>query len=138
LLWNPFDFKSKSPELQKLEDVLTLLNEKYVDSVNTEQIFDETIVEMLHKLDPHSNYIPAEEMKALAESIDGNFGGVGVRFFKLRDTICVSDVIPGSPSESVGLRAGDQIVSIEKNNAAGVGITNAEIMKSLKERQAHM
>lgn len=132
LLWNPFAFKSKSPELQKLEDVLTLLNEKYVDSVNTEQIFDETIVEMLHKLDPHSNYIPAEEMKALAESIDGNFGGVGIRFFKLRDTICVSDVIPGSPSESVGLRAGDQIVSIEKKNAAGVGITNAEIMKKLK------
>ena len=47
-------------------------------------------------------------------------------------TICVSDVIPGSPSESVGLRAGDQIVSIEKKNAAGVGITNAEIMKKLK------
>ncbi len=87
---------------------------------------------MLHKLDPHSNYIPAEEMKALAESIDGNFGGVGIRFFKLRDTICVSDVIPGSPSESVGLRAGDQIVSIENKNAAGVGIANAEIMKKLK------
>ena len=132
LLWNPFTLKSKSQELQKLEDVLTLLNEKYVDSVDTEKIFDETIVEMLHKLDPHSNYIPAEEMKALAESIDGNFGGVGIRFFKLRDTICVSDIIAGSPSESVGLKAGDQIVAIEKKNAAGVGITNAEIMDKLK------
>ena len=88
-----YTLTGKSKELQKLEDVLTLLNEKYVDSVNTEKIFDETIVEMLHKLDPHSNYIPAEEMRTLAESIDGNFGGIGVRFFKLRDTICVSNVI---------------------------------------------
>jgi carboxyl-terminal processing protease len=132
LTWNPFAINSKSKELQKLEDVLTLLNEKYVDSVNTGKIFDETIVEMLHKLDPHSNYIPAEEMKTLAESIDGNFGGIGVRFFKLRDTICVSNVIAGSPSEKTGLKAGDQIVEIENNNAAGIGISNDEIMKKLK------
>ena len=129
---NPFEIKSKAKELQKLEDVLTLLNEKYVDSVNTEKIFDETIVEMLHKLDPHSNYIPAEEMKTLAESIDGNFGGIGVRFFKLRDTICVSNIIAGSPSEKIGLKAGDQIVEIENSNAAGIGISNDEIMRKLK------
>ena len=132
LTWNPFAIKSKAKELQKLEDVLTLLNEKYVDSVNTEKIFDETIVEMLHKLDPHSNYIPAEEMKTLAESIDGNFGGIGVRFFKLRDTICVSNIIAGSPSEKIGLKAGDQIVEIENSNAAGIGISNDEIMRKLK------
>ena len=132
MTWNPFEIKSKAKELQKLEDVLTLLNEKYVDSVNTEKIFDETIVEMLHKLDPHSNYIPAEEMKTLAESIDGNFGGIGVRFFKLRDTICVSNIIAGSPSEKIGLKAGDQIVEIENSNAAGIGISNDEIMRKLK------
>lgn len=132
LIWNPFDSIQKSKEVQKLEDILNLLNEKYVDEVDTKSVFDETIVEMLHKLDPHSNYIPAEEMKALSESIDGNFGGIGVRFFKLRDTICVSNVIAGSPSELVGLMAGDQIVEIEKENAAGVGITNDDIMKKLK------
>ena len=131
-MWSPVAVTNKSKELQKLEDILTLLNEKYVDSVNTGEIFNETIVEMLHKLDPHSNYIPAEEMKTIAESIDGNFGGIGVRFFKLRDTICVSNVIAGSPSEKIGLKAGDQIVEIEKNNAAGVGITNDEIMNRLK------
>ncbi len=135
MTWNPFATKRKAKELQKLEDVLTLLNEKYVDSVNTEKIFDETIVEMLHKLDPHSNYIPAEEMKALAESIDGNFGGIGVRFFKLRDTICISNIIAGSPSEKIGLKAGDQIVEIENSNAAGVGISNDEIMRKLKGRK---
>ena len=59
LVGKSYTLTGKSKELQKLEDVLTLLNEKYVDSVNTEKIFDETIVEMLHKLDPHSNYIPA-------------------------------------------------------------------------------
>ena len=132
MFWNPVIVSNKSKELQKLEDILTLLNEKYVDSVNTGEIFNETIVEMLHKLDPHSNYIPAEEMKTIAESIDGNFGGIGVRFFKLRDTICVSSVIAGSPSEKIGLKAGDQIVEIEKNNVAGIGITNDDIMARLK------
>ena len=132
LIWNPYNTKQKSKEVQKLEDILNLLDEKYVDEVDTKSVFDETIVEMLHKLDPHSNYIPAEEMKALAESIDGNFGGIGVRFFKLRDTICVSSIIAGSPSESIGLRAGDQIIEIEKENAAGVEITNDAIMKKLK------
>lgn len=132
LISNPFVLKNESKELQKLEDILTLLDEKYVDSVNTASIFDETIVAMLHKLDPHSNYIPAQEMAALAESIEGNFGGIGVRFFKLRDSICISSVIAGSPSEKAGLFAGDQIVEIEKENAAGIGITNDEIMAKLK------
>ncbi len=71
-------------------------------------------------------------MKTFAESIDGNFGGIGVRFFKLRDTICVSNIIAGSPSEKIGLKAGDQIVEIENSNAAGVGISNDEIMRKLK------
>ena len=64
---------------------------------------------MLHKLDPHSNYIPAKDLKAVNESIEGQFGGIGVRFFIIRDTICVTNVIPGSPSEAVGLKAGDKI-----------------------------
>jgi carboxyl-terminal processing protease len=68
----------------------------------------------------------------MSESIEGNFGGIGVRFFKLRDTICISSVIPNSPSARVGLKQGDQIVEIKGVNAAGVGISNEEIMAKLK------
>ena len=63
-----FDSQKKSPGIQKLEDVLNILDAKYVDPINRDQVFEETIVEMLHKLDPHSNYIPAKEMQKMAET----------------------------------------------------------------------
>ena len=127
-----FDSQKKSPGIQKLEDVLNILDAKYVDPINRDQVFEETIVEMLHKLDPHSNYIPAKEMQKMAESIEGNFSGIGVRFFKLRDTISVTNVLPNSPSKRAGLKDGDQIVKINGKNAAGVKMPTDSIMSLLK------
>ena len=129
-----FDSQKKTKGIQKLEDVLNLLDDKYVDAIDRDQIFEETIAEMLHKLDPHSNYIPAREMAQMSESIEGNFSGIGVRFFKLRDTINVTHVISNTPSERAGLKDGDQIVQIEKINAAGVQLSTDSIMLLLKGR----
>ena len=84
---------------QKFQDIIELLNENYVDSLNGDELFEAAISDMLHKLDPHSNYIPAKDLKAVNESIEGQFGGIGIRFFIIRDTICITNVIPGSPSE---------------------------------------
>ena len=127
-----FDSQKKTKGIQKLEDVLNLLDDKYVDAIDRDQVFEETIVEMLHKLDPHSNYIPAREMAQMSESIEGNFSGIGVRFFKLRDTINVTHVISNTPSERAGLKDGDQIVKIENINAAGVRLSTDSIMLLLK------
>ena len=127
-----FDAQKKTKGIQKLEDVLNLLDDKYVDAIDRDQIFEEAIAEMLHKLDPHSNYIPAREMAKMSESIEGNFSGIGVRFFKLRDTINVTHVISNTPSERAGLKDGDQIVQIEKTNAAGVRLSTDSIMLLLK------
>ncbi|MDC1361833.1 S41 family peptidase [Crocinitomicaceae bacterium] len=127
-----FDSQKKSAGIQKLEDVLNLLDSKYVDPINKEKIFEETISEMLHKLDPHSNYISASDMKRMSESIEGNFSGIGVRFFKLRDTISVTHVLSNSPSEKAGLKDGDQIVKINGKNAAGVKMPNDTIISLLK------
>ena len=129
-----FDAQNKTRGIQKLEDVLNLLDDKYVDAIDRDKIFEETIAEMLHKLDPHSNYIPAQEMAQMSESIEGNFSGIGVRFFKLRDTINVTHVISNTPSERAGLKDGDQIVKIEKTNAAGVRLSTDSIMLLLKGR----
>ena len=85
IMGDVFESQKKSTGVQKLEDVLNLLDSKYVDPIDRDQIFEETISEMLHKLDPHSNYIPASDMALIAESIEGNFSGIGVRFFKLRE-----------------------------------------------------
>ena len=127
-----FDAQKKTKGIQKLEDVLNLLDDKYVDAIDRDQVFEETIAEMLHKLDPHSNYIPSREMAEMAEAIEGNFSGIGIRFFKLRDTINVTHVIANTPSERAGLQDGDQIVKIENVNAAGVNLSTDSIMFMLK------
>ena len=132
IMGDVFDSQKKSPGVQKLEDVLDLLDSKYVDPIDRDQVFEDAISEMLHKLDPHSNYIPANDMLAMAESIEGNFSGIGVRFFKLRDTISITHVLPGSPSMRAGLEDGDQIVKIDGRNAAGVKMSTDTIMSMLK------
>lgn len=120
---------------QKLQDIINILDTRYVDTLNSERLFEETIGDMLHKLDPHSNYIPARELLAMNESIEGKFGGIGVRFFVIRDTICVTHVISGSPSERAGLKAGDKIVKIEGKPVASKKITNDKIMSMLKGKE---
>lgn len=117
---------------QKLQDIIEILDNKYVDTVNSEKLFEETIGDMLHKLDPHSNYIPARELALMNESIEGKFGGIGVRFFLIRDTICVTHVLPNSPSERAGLMPGDKIVKIEGKSVASKKINNEKIMSLLK------
>ncbi len=121
--------------LQKLQDILNLIEKNYVDDVNPDKVFEESIVEMLHKLDPHSNYIPASEQQRAAEMIEGKFGGVGMRYFVLRDTVCITHVIKGSPSEKIGVKAGDKIVKIDGKNVASVKIETDKVMSMLKGKE---
>lgn len=117
---------------RKMQDIINILDKKYVDTINGENLFEETIADMLHKLDPHSNYIPARDLQQMTESIEGQFGGIGVRFFIIRDTICITNVIAGSPSESVGIKAGDKIIEVNGKKVAGKKITNDKVMSQLK------
>ena len=129
---NDYGLSSGESRSQKLKDVIDLLDTKYVDKVNANKLFDEAITDLLHKLDPHSNYISAEDMKLANEQIQGEFGGVGIRFSIIRDTICVTNVIPSSPSELAGVLAGDRIIQIEGKSVASKKITNEQVMKYLK------
>jgi carboxyl-terminal processing protease len=87
---------------------------------------------MLHRLDPHSNYISAKDMKSVSESIEGKFGGIGVRFLLLRDTICISNVIEGAPSDLVGVKAGDKIIEINGKTLGKKKIETDDVMAQLK------
>ncbi len=87
---------------------------------------------MLHKLDPHSNYISAKDIQLANEQIKGEFSGVGIRFFVIRDTVCVTNVIKDSPSEEAGVMAGDKILKVDNVSIAGVQIKNDDIMSKLK------
>lgn len=124
-----------SSNYQKIQDIIDIIDNYYVDSVNRDELFEQTIGDMLHKLDPHSNYISAKDLQIANEQIKGQFSGVGVRFFIIRDTVCVTNVIKGSPSEKAGLKAGDKIIKVNNKTVAGVKITNDEIMSKLKDQQ---
>jgi carboxyl-terminal processing protease len=119
------------PQLRKINEVYTYIDRMYVDEVDNEQITDAAIVSMLEKLDPHSTYIPADDVDQANERIDGSFVGIGVRFNILKDTLLVVNPIPGGPSEKIGIRAGDKIIKIEDENVAGVGLKNSGVRERL-------
>ena len=117
---------------QKFGTLMRYVGQLYVDSVNIEDLTQRAIVSMLEDLDPHSVYFSADELKEADEPLNGNFEGIGVQFNIFQDTIMVVSPISGGPSERLGIRSGDRIVTIDGDNAAGIGITNRDVMKLLK------
>jgi len=118
--------------IQKLKEVLTLIDRNYVDEVNTEELVDGAIEHMLSELDPHSSYITAEERKRANESLQGNFEGIGIEFNIFQDTIVVVSPLSGGPSEAVGIQSGDKIIKVDGEDVAGVGFTNRDVQDHLK------
>jgi carboxyl-terminal processing protease len=116
----------------KIDYALQILKMTYVDTVNEKQLTDEAIRAMIKQLDPHSVYIPLEEMREMNEPLVGKFDGIGVQFNIHNDTIMVTMPIPGGPSDKLGIRAGDRIVKIDGENVAGVKITNNDVFKKLR------
>lgn len=124
--------KSEYTKYSKMQEIINLLDREYVDTIQGKKLFEETISDMLHKLDPHSNYIPAEDLKAVNEQIDGKFGGVGIRFAIMRDTLCVTNVVFNSPSYLVGILAGDKIIAINGKSIASKQLKNTQVQAQLK------
>ena len=116
--------------LQKFDDVLTFTENNYVDKVDTQKLVDAAINGMLTKLDPHTVYIPAKELKSIDESFKGNFSGIGIEFQILNDTLTVVSPISGGPSEALGIMPGDRIIKINGKDA--IGITDEEVAKKLR------
>lgn len=123
---------SAGNERSKLKTILDYIEQEYVDPVSPDSLVETTIHAMLEQLDPHSAYIPAEDLQAVNESLEGNFEGIGIEFHIQQDTIMVVAAIPGGPSEKVGLMPGDRIVKVNGKNVAGIGITNEQVQKNLR------
>ena len=111
---------------------LQIIKNVYVDTVNEKKLSDAALKAMIKELDPHSVYIPAEEMKETNEPLVGKFEGIGIQFNIHEDTILVTQTISGGPSEKLGIRAGDRIVKIDSNNVANIKITNNDVLKKLR------
>lgn len=117
---------------KKITNLLNYVQEEYVDTVDLEGLTESTIINMLEQLDPHSSYIPAQDLDAMNEPLSGNFDGIGVEFNILNDTIVVVAPINGGPSEKLGILSGDRIVTIEDSTVAGVGVTNKDVISMLR------
>lgn len=123
--------EDKSKTSEKFARLIELVEKMYVDSVDSPQLVDDAIRAMLEKLDPHSIYIPKKEVESTEAPLKGNFEGVGIRFQILKDTLMVVQTISGGPSEKVGILAGDQIIKIEEEVVAGVGLKNSGVRERL-------
>ncbi len=121
-----------NPSSNKLNTLLRIVNEQYVDTVNVSELIEDAMPQILNELDPHSSYIPAKDLQAVNDDLRGSFSGVGVQFTIQQDTIHISNVIPGGPSEKVGIIAGDRIVEVDDSAFVGKIVTNNEAMKRLK------
>ena len=108
-----FSVDNEMDEIRKYGDVLSLVQKNYVDKVDIGELNDAAIIGLLAKLDPHSVYMPPKNVKQSAEDFEGKFEGIGVRFVMAHDSVLIDEVIPGGPSEAVGLIAGDKIYAID-------------------------
>lgn len=117
---------------QKIKQIINYVNFEYVDRVNTDSILDLTITDLLRKLDPHSTYIPLDEVSANEETIKGSFEGIGIEFKIYRDTLAVVNVLDGGPSSSAGLKAGNRILYADNERLFGEDIDNEKVIGTLK------
>lgn len=119
----------------KVGDVLRHIKRDWVDTVNLEKLEEDAIIEILENLDPHSQYISANEFDQANEYLEGNFEGIGVQFRIEKDTAMVIIPIAGGPSDKVGVKAGDRIVIVDGDTVVGSEITSENIMKRLKGKK---
>ncbi|MCP4457086.1 MAG: S41 family peptidase [Cytophagales bacterium] len=118
--------------LFKFRQVITHIDEFYVDEVQSEELVETAIENMLQELDPHSLYIPYEQQKIIGTQLEGTYEGIGVEFNIFRDTIFVVTPISGGPSKSLGILSGDKIIKVEGEVVAGIGIKNRGVIERLR------
>lgn len=115
----------------KFGRTLSLIDAFYVDTTNLSALTEKAIIEVLRSLDPHSSYISAKDVKEMNEPLIGNFDGIGIQFNVLHDTIIVIEPLPRGPSEKVGLKAGDRIVTVNDEKVTGIKISTAGVRSRL-------
>ena len=123
---------SWSIEQSKVDRLLQLMSTAYVDSLNIDSITDEAMADLVQKLDPHSAYIPKEDLEMVNSELAGSFSGIGVQFTIQQDTVRIVAVIAGGPSEGVGVLAGDKLITVDDSTFVGKKINNEKVMRTLR------
>ena len=116
----------------KIDNLINIIDRHYVDSINPEEIIEKVMPKIMKELDPHSLYIKASDFEKVNEPSEGSFSGIGIQFNMAIDTVTVVSVIPGGPSEKVGLLAGDRIVTINDTTYVGKEVSMDDISSRLR------
>jgi carboxyl-terminal processing protease len=126
---------SSNTSKDKLNRLIDYIDYEYVDDVDVDSIVDVTVMNILENLDPHSVYIPSEEGKRVAENMQGDFVGIGIRFDMVNDTLTVIRMLEGGPSVAAGIQAGDRILTADKDTLYGKNFLNTQIISRLKDSE---
>ena len=137
-----FDFFSKNGEKintpvayqsnNKINAILNFIEENYVDDFSIEDYEEEIIQSILNQLDPYSTYIPTDDQKIEEDLMHGSFGGIGIEFSILNDSLVVISAISGGPSKKLGIKSGDRIIEVNGENIASIGMTNTDVVTKLR------
>ena len=121
----------QQPE-SKIDQLIQLMDQAYVDKIDVDSITDDVMMELVKRLDPHSAYIPKEDLEMVNSELSASFSGIGVQFSIQNDTVQVVAVISGGPCEGMGILAGDKIVMVNDSNFTGKTISNEKVMHALR------
>lgn len=121
-----------TPAQKKLNEILGIIQDEYVEEIDEDSLVEMTIPEMMRNLDPHSLYIAVDDLEKVNRDLESSFFGIGIQFQLMQDSICVVEVISGGPAEHVGMLAGDRIIEVDGKNVTGKNITNDDVMKNLR------
>lgn len=128
-------FLVKNISKNKINKLLDFIDNEYVDSVNSDSIMSKTINTILGQLDPHSIYIPPAEQAQVAQSMKGDFVGIGVNFYMYNDSVAIIKPIENGPSEKAGIKAGDRILYADKTKMFGRKLPNDSLFAKLKGKE---
>ncbi len=134
-LRNKRDINTVIQRNDRLEEIIDIINEKYVDTVNNNLLYKDAVSGILKSLDPHTVYIPAEDLQGINDDLEGGFSGIGVEFSVVRDTIQVVSVIDNGPAGKAGVEIGDELIKVGDSLVAGTSITSDRIIHLLKGKQ---
>ncbi len=118
--------------INKIGQTIFNIDKYYLDTVNLESIAEDLVKSVIEKLDPHSAYISAKDVKSMNEPLVGNFNGIGVEFALINDTLTIQGTVTGGPSEKVGIKAGDKIIKVDDEVISGTGLTIERVHKYLR------
>jgi len=127
-----FNWRRYMAPQSKVDQLLNYMATGYVDELNVDSITEDVMSELVQKLDPHSAYIPKKDLEMVNSELSASFSGIGVQFNIQQDTVCIVAVIPGGPSEGVGVLAGDKIIMVDDSLFSQKGINNEKVMHTLR------